>query len=310
MTNQLIVLEKVELVPFFTEGVSVDSLIEQIIKEARSNVPDVTTAKGRDAIKATVTKVVTSKTYLEKNGKTLAAKYKEIPKVIDANRRKVNQALEALQAEIRQPLTDYELEQVRIGNEKVAAEKAVKLASEVEDAHEFGMLLNDQFDATARVKAEAAWAEAVAAEAAQVAEALERDQRIKDEAAAAAEARAVQAIADTKASEDRAKQAAEQAKAREVQYVIDQAKAEAKAKADAIQAAEQAKAQEVARYEAEQQAEAEALAKRESNKKHIGKIRGEAKDALMSEFGFTEDQAKNIVLAIHAGSIPNIKIIY
>ena len=65
------------------------------------------------------------------------------------------------------------------------------------------LLLNNQFDASARIESDR-----IAAEAARVVEALERDQRIKDESAAAAEARAVQAIADTKA--------AEQAKAQEI----------------------------------------------------------------------------------------------
>ncbi|TDI70252.1 MAG: hypothetical protein E2O86_04100 [Bacteroidetes bacterium] len=55
--------------------------------------------------------------------------------------------------------------------------------------------------------------------------------------------------------------------------------------------------------------EAEEVAKRESNKKHIGKIRREAKDCLIA-CGLSEEIAKEVVLAIHKGNIKNVQIKY
>jgi hypothetical protein len=77
----------------------------------------------------------------------------------------------------------------------------------------------------------------------------------------------------------------------------------------AEEAAEKARLNEVARQEAEAKRQAEELAAREANKKHIGAIRKAAKEGLMLA-GLTEEQAKAVVLAIHARKIPNVKINY
>lgn len=61
MSNELVVIKDLELVPFFTKGDSIDDVLQQIAKEAHSLVPDVSTAKGRKAITANVSKVTSSK---------------------------------------------------------------------------------------------------------------------------------------------------------------------------------------------------------------------------------------------------------
>ena len=55
-------------------------------------------------------KVAQTKTYLDGLGKDLVAELKEIPKLIDANRKTVRDRLDELKAKARQPLTDYEEE--------------------------------------------------------------------------------------------------------------------------------------------------------------------------------------------------------
>ena len=85
--------------------------------------------------------------------------------------------------------------------------------------------------------------------------------------------------------------------------------AEKQAKINEEKAAEQARLNEIARQDQQAKAEADALAKREANKKHIGKIRGEAKDALIN-LGLDEKQAKAVVLAIHSSEVPNVSIQY
>ena len=121
MSNELVVIENLDLVPFFTKGDSLDSTLERIEKEMLSFVPgDLSVKKNRDAVKAMVTKVTSSKTYLEKEGKALAAEYKEIPKRIDANRKKTKDFLTELGAKVRQPLTEWEVEDKRIKAEEAA----------------------------------------------------------------------------------------------------------------------------------------------------------------------------------------------
>lgn len=110
MSNELLVIEKLELVPFFTKGDSVDKILEQIAKEARAHVPNVSTTKTRGEITANITKVTECKTYLEDERKKLADEYKLIPKKIDANGKRVKDFLTSLQKELRQPLTDWEIE--------------------------------------------------------------------------------------------------------------------------------------------------------------------------------------------------------
>lgn len=139
--TDLLIIEKLELVPFFTKGEGIDSVLEKIAKEARSIVHDVSTAKGRDAVRAHVTKVTKSKTYLEAQGKLLASEYKEIPKKIDSNRKSVWDFLDSLQKEVRQPLTDWEDEQA-----KIKAEDEARLAAEenqrvIDSDYEIALLL-------------------------------------------------------------------------------------------------------------------------------------------------------------------------
>ena len=172
MPNELLVLEKVEMVPFFTKGQNVKDVLSAIEEEALSFVPDVTTAKGRAAIKAMVTKVTKSKTYLEKHGKDLAAEYKAIPKVIDANRREVKDRLTTIAEAVRAPLTQYEAEQAEIERLNL-----------VEADHEIGLLLNEKYD---KERAEHIEQERKAEEDRQTqlkAEQEEREKRIAEEAA-------------------------------------------------------------------------------------------------------------------------------
>jgi len=62
--------------------------------------------------------------------------------------------------------------------------------------------------------------------------------------------------------------------------------------------------------EAAKEAEEKAQAKREIDKKHVGKIRGEAKEALMSTCKLDEKTAKAVVLAIAKSEIANVSINY
>jgi len=110
-----------------------------------------------------------------------------------------------------------------------------------------------------------------------------------------------------------AKLDAEEEKQRRIQQEKDseaaRIKAEQQAKLDAEEAAERARLAEVKRqFDAEQIQKAE-QEKRESNRRHVGKVRGEAKESLIA-IGVSEEQAKEIVLAISKGQINNVSIHY
>lgn len=137
----------------------------------------------------------------------------------------------------------------------------------------------------------------------------EHDERIASEAKKEAEAEAAKA----KQAEELAKLKAEESeKARvesEKQAKLAAIEAEKAAKVRAEEAAKAAKQAEINRQEAIKKKEAEELAKREANKKHIGKIRGETKNDLIG-LGIDEEKAKDIVLAISNGKIKNVSIKY
>lgn len=309
MSNEILVIEKVEIVPFFTAGAGVDATLEAIAKEVRSHVPDVSTTKGRDAIKATVTKVVKSKTFLESKGKELAAEYKEIPKRIDANRKKAKDFLTELQAEIRKPLTDWEDEQARIAEQKRLDEEFEKLKAQIEFDHEIAILLNEKFDRDlAEQLAEQAKLEAERLAKLEV-ERIERENKIRIEAAAKAEREKLEAIALAKQaelyrieSEKRAKFEAEQAEIRRIE-------AAKQAEINAQLAAEKARADEIAKQQAIKAAEEAEQKRKEANVKHVSMIRTQAKESIMA-LGFTEDDAKKLVLAINNGLVANCVINY
>lgn len=78
-----------------------------------------TTKKGRDAIKSAAAKVTRSRTYLDDLGKRVVAELKELPKLIDANRKSMREELDSLAALIRLPLTAFEERTKVIGNRLV-----------------------------------------------------------------------------------------------------------------------------------------------------------------------------------------------
>ncbi len=105
---QLVVIEPTTAIALFTEGQGIGELLADIRQKATSLVPDITTPKGRKEIASVAYAVAKTKTYLEGFGKELAGKYKEIPKRIDANRKQIRDTLDALNNEVRAPLTQYE----------------------------------------------------------------------------------------------------------------------------------------------------------------------------------------------------------
>jgi DNA polymerase III gamma/tau subunit len=89
----------------------------------------------------------------------------------------------------------------------------------------------------------------------------------------------------------------------------DAARAAAKAEADKIAAAEQAAAAERKRIADAEAKEAAEAAAREADRRHRGKINGEARDALVKS-GLSEPAATTAIAAVARGAIPHMRISY
>ena len=279
-----------------------DPLIEQIREKVAGQVYDMSTAKGRDECRSDAAKVARSKTAIEKLGKALSAEYKEIPKKIDAERRRAFEALEALQAQVRQPLTDWEqAEQERVANHKhdlamlegfaecgdLSADQIRANIDSVEDmtvgeeweefeaeAHRTKAKVLDVMRSAlaAREKYEADQAELAELRRKQAEqEQKERDERIAREAAERAQREAeARAQAEREAAarrEAQAKAAAEQAEREKAEAIERQKQAEARAEAERLAAEQRAKAAAEAARQAEIQRQADEAARIEAEQK-------------------------------------------
>ncbi|OAN71121.1 hypothetical protein A8B82_21245 [Sulfitobacter sp. EhC04] len=107
------------LTDMFAQPEQVDDMITRIEAEVRSHAPDLTTAKGRKAIASLAHTVARSKTALDGAGKCLTDEARKQIAVVDAERRKIRDRLDALKAEVRKPLDDWEAaEEARIAGIK------------------------------------------------------------------------------------------------------------------------------------------------------------------------------------------------
>lgn len=125
---ELVVLQDNQVIEAFKKEGGVKALFEEVAKQARSIVPDMTTTKGRDAIKSLAAKVARSKTLVDGTGKKLGADAKAIVDAINADRKYFWDESEKLQIEIRKPVTDWEnKEKLRILNHQTALSLIVNL---------------------------------------------------------------------------------------------------------------------------------------------------------------------------------------
>ncbi|MEX9949009.1 cell envelope biogenesis protein TolA [Providencia alcalifaciens] len=331
MANELVVIEKSTALEVFKSSDSVEDIIRKVEQEVNSFIPDVSTAKGRKEIASLAYKVAQSKTYLDGLGKDLVAELKEIPKLIDANRRTVRERFDTLRDKVRQPLTEWEAEQERIEAEKqmlawheealemnAAFDKA--LAERIESDHEIALLMNEKFNRDlAEAKAEA--------ERQRIAHEEELKKQAAEQARLEAEQKAQQEIEAAAQREREAKEAAERAE-REKQEAIQRAEQEAKeakekAERDAKEAQERAEREKQAAIEAERKkalkAEQARLAeeerkrqedvKRQEDKEHRRKYNQETLQELVSN-GFDEKLATEFIKLVASNQIPHMTMNY
>lgn len=297
-----------------------DPFLEQIRSQV-NEVPDLTTAKGRQRIASLAAKVSRSKTAVEKPGRDYLRHLKEAVKPAEAELRRWVTKCDELRDEIRRPLSEWEAEQERIkAEEQMLAwhEEALEMneahdkaaLERFESDHEIALLLNDKFDrdaAEAKAEEERKRKEQeeelkrLAVEKAQL-EAAQEAQRERDAAAAreaALKAQAEQAEREAKEAAARAEQQrieAEQRAEREKQEAI----------AEERQRAEQAEATRLA----EEKRIADEAEKRAANEAHRKAVGTDVVKGLLEHAGLTREQAIATLKALMSNSIPHVTINY
>lgn len=92
---------------FGKEG-GAEDVLRRIEEEARAAKRDISTEKGRAAIRSLAFKIARSKTALDAMGKTITDSFRAKAEVVHVERRTIIARLDALGVEIRKPLTDWE----------------------------------------------------------------------------------------------------------------------------------------------------------------------------------------------------------
>ncbi|HGM9735304.1 TPA: cell envelope biogenesis protein TolA [Proteus mirabilis] len=284
----------------------IKSLAEEERKELDS---DFSVAKNRKAVASLAYKVAQTKTYIDKEGKAVVDKLKELPKKVDASRKIFRDELDALSTDIRKPLTEWEAQEK-------AREEAEALKKQIEADHEEALQMNELFDLR---KAEE--------ERKRIAREEEMKRQAAEQARLEAERKAQQEIEAAARREREAKEAAERAE-REKQEAIqraEQAAKEAKEKAerDAKEAQERAerekqlaiererkKAQEAEQARlAEEERKRQEDAKRQEDKEHRRKCNQETLQVLVSN-GFDEKLAAEFIKLVASNQIPHMTMSY
>ena len=329
----LAVIPEAKALEVFLEGKGIDELLAACEEKALTVTTDASTAKGRAEIKSMAYLVTRTKTAAESIRKALADEYKEKPKRIDANGKRLRDGLDALQARVRKPVDDWEAaEKARI-EKHMGGIIAIKLRLECKDLDSAELTANiewlegmtideswEEFAADAQAAKDASLAklyafkavalkqEAEAAELARLREEqakrdqAEREAKIAKEAAEKAtrdaEEKAAREKAESEARELRAKLAQEQAE-REAQRAKDDAERKAK---EAVEVEKRRVGAEAARLREED-------ARREADKSNQFRVHSEAVGDLQA-IGIEKALAIEIVYAVRDGKIRNLSLKY
>lgn len=227
------------------------------------------------------------------------AVFGELAEAAENERKAAKLALIAAKARIQQAEADrIELERLRA--DKDEAERKAREAAAAEAKKKAD---EERIAAAAKAAAEKAVADE-RRKAEEAAAAVERErvaEQAKRDAETAAERRKTQEV-------EAAREAAAAAERKKAQDAIDEANRKAKAAQEALEAERRAEAAKVAAAEKAKAEQARLDAERQRNQEHRQKLMKAAKEAIMEHGGVKEDAARLIVLAIVAGSVPNVSL--
>lgn len=286
MANELIPIQDFQPAAVFVPG-GLQSIIDRIHDDAKSVVADPSTAKGRATLVSVAARIRSSKVWLDDRGKEYVSTLKDLPRQVDAERKRMRDALDALAEEVRRPVTELEqaekariAEAERIEREKQAAIAAAQ-AAEMEELRRFKLQ-----------------AERLAAQQAQ-------EERIAREAEARAQREAEALLAAAAQREQAALQAQRDAELR-AQAAIEAQQAQEQRQAEAVAEAARAEQRRMAAEAAALQAE---TARREQDRAHKSQCLSEA-HADFCAAGVADDVARSVVLAIAKNLIRRIRVEY
>lgn len=320
VTDLAVIEIKPDMAPALYVPNGLDSYLEQI-RQAVSEVPDLSTKKGRDRVASLAAQVSRSKTAIEKPGREYLKRLKEAVRPAEAEIKRFVDACDELRDATRRPLTEWEAEQDRLKAEEAMnamhtealemnAEFDRQLAARISADHEMALLMNDAFD---REREE---------QRRQVEQAQrERDEQLQREAAEKAQREAeARHRAELEAAARREAEEKARAEAAERKRIEDAQRAQREAEA-ALQRAEQEKQEAIAAERrrqqeaedarlAEQKRIADETAKREADVKHRKAVGTEIVNALLANTSLTREQAIEVLTALKDGLVPRAKIYY
>lgn len=350
--TELVVVEEVIDTGKEIANILKPEVISDILDKVREKyltgfIADVSTPAGRDEIRNRAQKPVKVKTTIEKAGAQYAKELKALPKIIDAERKRLKDGCDAIRDEIRAPLTEWENIRKEIDQQILALASntnlsrdtsacvaedleellVIDVASIVEDKQEeFSRALASAINAqygflSQRIqeendKEEFARLKAEEEERQRKADEEERIRKAEQAAAEKAEREARERELQAKLDKEKAEREAENAKREAEQAKIDAEKAKADAERKAQEAAANAKREaedEAERKRAEEQRlkdEAERKEReRQANEQHRKKVRDKAETSFRT-LGYSSDEAERIVALIDSGKVSNISIDY
>ncbi|WP_417329206.1 hypothetical protein [Halomonas cupida] len=306
-----------------------------------SEPPTLETVTGRKSYASMAHKIARSKTAIDNVGKELVSDLKELPKKIDAERKRWRDTLDEWKDEVRGPLTQWEeAEEARKARHGQAVDLLRWTAAELDDlgSEELKERLVkaeatkideswEEYEAEAhRVKEVAVTTLRVAVEKREQYEAeqaelerlrqeqaareqKEREERIAREAEERARReaeQAAQAERDAVARREAEAKAAAEQREREHQEAIERQRREAEAERQRIE--DEHRRREEARLSEERRLQEEAE-KRQADKEHRGRVNRAAMQAMI-DAGIPPECAKQAVTVIAKGQIPKITINY
>ena len=345
----VIVVDQERLQAFFSDGKNLDEVYGRIEKMAKGLVADVTTKEGVSQIKSCARQIASAKTKIDNLGKQVVAELKELPKIIDANRRNFRERMEALQDEIRRPVTEIEEREAEIDRIKtvhqqlidadsatirqnIESVKAIELTSEKwkESLEKATKAVTGETNALETMLKAAEKREAEARELEELrkkheeAERIIREQKIREDAERKAREEAEARAAAEKARLEREKQEAER-KAAEAERAAQEAREREEAARNSKEAIERAAigAQQAAVPMSKTLPQPKPSKWTEEQKSVNKRIVADIADIIESELktriaghsdpGYrlaAEESAKAIVKAILTGKINNLKVEY
>lgn len=266
-----------------------DQFYERMKAETAAHVPDVSTAKGRDELRALAFRVTKTKTTLDKAALELTADWRARTKAVNEARAPIVERLTALADEVRKPLTDWEdAERARIAHNSAALAE-LRNAATIADDDTSGTVEARGREIYARAFLPPQWSEDEAAEAEGIKQATvqalvkARDVlRKKEEDAAelarlrAAESERLEKERLEREAREAAEREAAEARQREEQAQREREAAEQRARDEAARVErEREEAAAAARREAEEQAQAREREREEEHRRALEAERAE-----------------------------------